>query len=136
MFKKWLNWEAVDYMLLARLIMIFLVVRQHLGPFLPALNVFNLDISWLWFGNIGSGEYAVIFFFSLSAFLHTKILLKDFSLAKIKEFYVKRISKLLPLFYITNLIYLFSVHKYLLQGDINNIIKVFTFQYYLEFGFN
>ncbi|MEI6728676.1 MAG: acyltransferase family protein [bacterium] len=136
MFKKWFNWEAIDYMLLARLIMIFLVVRQHLEPYLPDLRIFNLDFSWLWFGNIGSGEYAVIFFFSLSAFLHTKILLKDFSLEKIKEFYVKRLSKLLPLFYITNLIYLFSVHKYLLQGDINNIIKIFTFQYYLEFDFN
>jgi peptidoglycan/LPS O-acetylase OafA/YrhL len=134
--KKFWDFSTIDYLLLLRIIFIFLVFRQHFARiYYPEWG----DFRWLWFGNGGAGEYAVIFFFALSGYLHTKNLLnlKTWNFGVIKEFYIKRLVRLLPLFFITNILFLLTLHRYyLINQNWDKVLQIFTFRYFLEFPFN
>ncbi len=75
---------------------------------------FHLNRSWaIWFSNhFDLAYYGVIFFFVLSGFLITSILLKqkkDFDNINIKNFYIKRIRRIWPIYFIVLIVGFFSV---------------------------
>lgn len=76
----------------------FLVLIHHAESLRSAHNLPNLA----WFGLFQNGQNAVSFFFVLSGFLITYLLLKEAAVHKdisVKRFYIKRIFRIWPLYF-------------------------------------
>src|SRR5450759_4874474 len=79
-----------------RAIAALLVIEEHyFGGFLP----------WP-FSNVAFGYAGVIFFFTLSGFLITTLLLRDQgdALSKLRRFYLRRSFRIFPIYYATLLL--------------------------------
>jgi len=77
----------------------FLVVMHHVETIRLKNGLFNLQ----WLGLFRNGSNAVIFFFVLSGFLITYLLLKESNktgTVSIKHFYIKRMLRIWPLYFL------------------------------------
>ena len=88
---------------------------------------FDLPVTGLYFNDFikDAGYFGVIFFYTLSGFLITYLLLKekrDTSTIAIKDFYIRRALRIWPLYYL--IVFLsFFVFPYLVQGHLTGSIE-------------
>lgn len=104
-----------------RFIAAFLVLLHHLEQIRLNNNLFNLKAYSLF----NCGSFAVEFFFSLSGFLITYLLLEErekTSTIGIKKFYIRRVLRIWPLYYLLVLIGIFFVPYIISLAKLNYVL--------------
>jgi peptidoglycan/LPS O-acetylase OafA/YrhL len=142
MFQKLKNLLQFDLFLMTRFLACILVIRQHANFSYPSLNLFGNNFGWLIGGNNSSGGYAVVVFFVISGYLMSKVFLTnryDFTLKGVLKFWIARIKRIAPLYYIINTVGLWFLFYYLLTPgwqNLKRLVQLLFFTYDQSYIFN
>ena len=124
--------QNLNPLLFIRFIAAVLVIRQHVN--FPILNnKYMTNIGWLFGGDQGSGNKAVVVFFVISAYLMSKIWFSGkykLSLSGVYNFYLTRIARIVPVFYLVCIISIFTHFPYLIEPGnklYGRVIRIFLF---------
>lgn len=124
--------ESLDFFLFFRFLACLLVIRQHVEFPVP-----GIPFGFIFGGTNSSGGYAVISFFFLSGYLHSKGFLYNkykFDLIGILRFYFARMKRILPLYYFVTLYTIFFAFPYLVTPNQSvyfpKTLEILTLRYY------
>jgi len=132
--------KTLDILLLFRFIAAAMVIRQHAN--FPPFDLTFAGVPWGNFinGSNTSGGAGIIFFFFITAYLLSKNFFNGrykLTISGAWEFYLKRFSRIAPLYYFVTIFAILFVFPYLINlTNLKNgtyilqTIQIFTFQYY------
>ncbi|MGL4759160.1 MAG: acyltransferase family protein [Patescibacteria group bacterium] len=128
-----------DLLLFSRFLASLFVIRQHLG--FPNITINIIGNSHFLLGTSSSGTYSVTFFFILSGYLMAKILdlkyLYELSVNNLKQFYVNRIARILPLYLIIVIVSSWIYFPYTIElfnkDSLYKLYLILTMQYQVDF---
>ncbi len=120
--------NKADWLLILRGIACLAVVIWHVGPPKYYLMISGHNLSWLTYP---SGIVAVWIFFILTGYLMGKVFITGkylLTFSGIKKFYINRIKKVVPLYYLNIFILAIFIHPDFLKLKFDTFIKLLTFR--------
>lgn len=136
------NKSYFEYLDALRCLAFLAVFYAHTGTIFLGANISNSFPLNIWKKFTIYGSYGVNFFFVLSGFLITYLLLKEkanFNKISIKKFYLRRILRIWPVYFMTLLFATFilpliiSSQTYSVFGMTNPVMNMQTFKYFFFF---
>ena len=129
--------RVLDPLLVIRFLAALFVIRQHTGFNNPKLPGFLSEYSWLVAGDINAGGRAVAVFFVISAYLMSKIWLSGkytISFSGIYSFFLSRISRIVPLFWLVCGLSIFLYFPYLIEPGNKLYLRTLRIFLFLDNG--
>lgn len=120
--------NKADWLLILRGFACLAVLIWHVGPPKYYLMISGNNLSWLTYP---SGIVAVWIFFILSGYLMGKVFITGkylLTLSGIKKFYINRIKKVVPLYYLNIFILAIFIHPDFIKSKFDTFMKLITFR--------